>query len=182
MSSATALSDRLEPARERIGVATAEARERARSGAEIAKERAGEARERAAEAAERLEPTASRVADTAGTYAKRGLGLVAFLPDLLAKVLEVLSGLLSSAAEQGREVAARVEPPKHVRRRRGLRTAGWFGAGFLAGAVAGWVAHARAQAEPEPPYGHVDLDRQEESPYGEEATAIDARRHNTPVA
>lgn len=182
MSTATALSDRLDPARERIGVAAAGARERARTGAEVARERAGEARERAAEAAERLEPTASRVADTAGTYAKRGLGLLAFLPDVLSRVLEILSSLLSSAAEQGREVAARVEPPKHVRRRRGLKTAGWFGVGFLAGAVAGWVAHARAQAEPEPPYGHVDLDHQQVSPYGEEATAIDARRHNTPVA
>lgn len=183
MSTATALSDRIEPARERLGVAATEARERARSGAEVAKERAAEAKERAAEAAERFEPTASRVADTAGTYAKRGLGLLAFLPDVLSRLLEILSGLLSSAAEQGREVAARVEPPRHVRRRRGLKTAGWFGAGFLAGAVAGWIAHARAQAEPEPPYGHVDIDRPETvSPYGEEATAIDARRHNAPVA
>lgn len=182
MSTATALSDRLEPARERLGVAAIEARERARVGAEVARERAGDARERAAEVAERMEPTASRVADTAGTYARRGLGLVALLPDVVSRLLELLSHLLSGLADQGRELAARVEPPKHVRRRRGLKTVGWFGAGFLAGVVAGWVAHARAQQEPEPAYGHVDADDAEHSPYGEEATAIDARRHNTPVA
>ena len=171
MSTATTLSDRLDPARERIGAAATEAREKA-----------AEARLKAAETAERLEPTASRVADTAGTYAKRGLGLLAFLPDVLSQLLEIVSRLLSSAADQGREVAARVEPPRHVRRRRTLKTAGWFGLGFLAGGVAGWIAHARAQAEPEPPYGEVDLDRAQVSPYGDEAAAIDARRHNAPVA
>lgn len=172
---ATALTDRLEPARERLGVAATEARERARAGA-------AEARERASEVAERMEPTTSRVAETAGTAARRGLGLVALLPAVLSRLLELLSDVLSGAAEQGREVASRIEPPKKVRRRRGLKTAGWFGAGFLAGAVAGWVAHARAQQEPEPPYGHVDVDQVEASPYGEDAQAIDARHHNAPVA
>lgn len=180
MTSAT-LTDRLDPARERLEEAAGEARQRARV-------RAAEARDRAAEVAERVEPTAQRVADTAGTVARRGLGLVALLPDFLSRLLEILSHLLSGLAEQGREVAARVEPPKSVRRRRGLRTAGWFGAGFLVGGLAGWIAHARVHEDPEPPYGHVDVDQldtssyDDGSPYGQDATAIDARRHNAPIA
>lgn len=175
MSTATALTDRIEPARERLGVAASEARVRARAGAE-------EARERAAEVAERMEPTASRVADVAGTAAKRGLGLVALLPDLLSRILEILSRLLSGLADQGREVAARVEPPAHVRRRRGLRTAGWFGTGFLAGALAGWVAHARSQREAQPPYGHVEVEADHLEAYGADAAVIDARQDDAPVA
>ena len=183
MSRAT-LTDRLDPARERLEDVADEARERARVGAAAARVRATEARERAAEVAERMEPTASRVADTAGTYARRGLGIVALLPDLLSRVLEILSHLMSGLADQGREVASRVEPPRRVRRRRGLKTAGWFGAGFLLGGVAGWVAHARFEQEPEPPYGHVDLDRSDLASPGEAAPGaadIDARRQDTPA-
>lgn len=182
---ATSLTDRFEPALERAGAVTAEARDRARAGAGIARERASEAaseaRERAADVAERLEPTASRVAETTGTVVRRGIASAAVIPDVVGKVLEILSRLLSGLAEQGRGVAARIEPPKAQRRRSRLKIVGWFGAGFVAGTAAGWILHARSQEEPAPPYGYVDLDDREVSPYDDTAADIDARRHNTPV-
>lgn len=192
---ATALADRLEPVRERVGVLSAQARDRAKVGADSARvraaEAASEARTRASDVVERLDPTTSRVADTASDTVRRGLATVALLPDVVARALTVLSRLLSGLAEQGRGVAARIEPPRAHRRRTRLKTAGWFGAGFLAGTVTGWILHARAREEPAPPYGYVDLDEDDleamdaaasdEGAYGAGATDIDARRHNTSV-
>ncbi len=175
------LADRLEPARERL----AHAGDRAREGAEVARDRVAEgaevARERIAEVAEQVEPTVSRSASAAASAGRSALAVASTLPSLLSKLLGLLSVLSASLAERGREVAARVEPPKAERRRSTLRTAAWFGGGFGVGVAAGWVLHARMQEpahEADDGYGHAPA----ESPYGADAAAIDARRENAPTS
>lgn len=176
-NASSALADRLEPARERVSAATAEARERARVGAEIA-------RDRATEVADRLEPAAHDASEAAGRLARRAVSAASTLPDVLGRVLEVLSRLLSSLAEQGREVAAQIEPPKKHKRRSRLRTAAWFGGGFVAGAATGWVLHARTtRDEPDLFYEEVGpAAAVDTGTYDDRAAAIDARRTDTPVA
>lgn len=175
--SATNVTDRLEPARERLSSAA----ERARDGAEVARVRAREgaelARERAAEVAETVEPQARRGAAAVSRAGRTALQAGSLVPGLLSRVLALLATLTGGLAERGREVAARIEPPKTVRRRSKLRTAGWFVAGFGAGAATGWILRARTE-EPayDPQVGSTDV-----PPYGEEAAAIDARRENAPL-
>lgn len=177
----TKVADRLEPARERLS----HAGELAREGAEIARERAREgvevARERATEVTETLEPTVRRSTAAVSGAARSALAFLTVVPSLLAKLLAVLATLSGGLAERGREVAARVEPPRSERRRSAVRTAAWFAGGFTAGTAAGWVLHARMQERPyESDHGYGGTT--EGSPYGEEAEAIDARRENAPIA
>lgn len=149
----------------------------AREQAEVARLRAEElasvARERASEAGDQARERASEVADSVGPW--------------ITRLMALLSSVFAGLGERGREVAARVEPPARVRRRRRLATAGWVTGGFLAGAATGWVLHARLREQPQEPgplYGDTDAfhaDDRAVSPYGSDAEAIDARQENRPV-
>lgn len=125
--------------------------ERATEGAEIARERATEsaewARERASEAIEAAEPVGGRVMRAVKSLVRVLFSLFLTGPGVLAKVLGILSNLLSGVTERGREIAARVDPPKAERRKRRLAAVGWFAGGFAAGTAAGWVVHSRMNAE-----------------------------------
>jgi hypothetical protein len=46
--------------------------------------------------------------------------------------------------ERGRALAAAVEPPASLRRRRRARTVAWTGGGFALGFAAGWLVHQRS--------------------------------------
>lgn len=190
----TSLGDRLDPARERVTEAGDRLRERVEPAVEVALSRAGEAREvarhraeeareRATEVAKELEPTRRRVAEKAGPTLRTLVGFLAVIPSLLARLFSLASSLSDTLAEQGREVAARVEPPKHVKRSNRLRTAGWAAGGFAAGLATGWVIHSRTHEHPQQPeydFGASSVPGATAgtatSPYGEDAEAIDARR------
>lgn len=167
MSAAEQLVDRLEPTRERLVAAGHDARERAHDAAQALEPH--------------LEAGTRTVGQVAGRVGRRSAAVAATLPGLLSRVLAILSSLLENVAEQGREVAARVEPPRTVKRRSRLRTASWVGGGMAVGFVAGWVAHAR-MAEPAAPPSYESSPGVGESPYDEERAApIDARRTGSGV-
>lgn len=174
----TAVADRLEPARERA----LQARERAAEGAGIARERAAEgleiARERATEgvehASEAIQPLWRRVSALVASLVTTVLSLAAAGTGTASRALTAVSSAAGSLAEQGREVADKVEPSKAERRRGKLRSVGLFAGGFAAGAATGYVIKARSESHgPQP---SVTGAPGAGSTYGQEAAAIDARR------
>lgn len=176
----TSLRDRLpgtdtsSSARERVELA----RERAAAAAEEARRRAEEAASSTRAAAQ---VSAVRAQELAGRTKERTEGITDSLGGLFTQIVAALSTLLSGASDTVRGAAARVAPPTAVRRRRKLRTAAWFAGGFAAGAATGWVLHARLRAESQPAdvlYGDLRDGQLDESPYGRDAEAIDARREN----
>lgn len=161
--------DAAEPARQRVSEASSRAADRAREVAEAAAPHVQHAREAA-------RPVAGRVKDAANETA----GIAATVLD---RVVAVLKALVGDLDEKGRELAYTIEPPRTVTRRSRFRAAGWFAGGFALGAGLGWFAHRRYQEDriegARVPEQHVrDVAREDaaDAPYGEEASAIDARR------
>lgn len=154
-----------------------------------ARERAEEVRARTEDLSAAARERAERIADTAEPHvrdvAARASAATAAVPGIVERILDGLGRALGFLGEGGRLMAARVAPPASVRRRERVRTAGWFVGGMAVGAAAGWVAHARMHHEPQEPYAppasqELPLRRAAaaESPYGDDAAAIDARREN----
>jgi hypothetical protein len=146
------LTDRLEPARER-----------ARVGAE-------HARDRAADVIDDIEPVAAGALRRLFRTIRSLVGALMVVPQVLAGLLGLVSRGLGGVADRGRLLAAKVEEPASLRRRRRARAVGLVAGGFGAGFVTGWILHARLQQPPAP----AELD--DESPYGEDASPIDVRR------
>lgn len=165
---ASAVRERIEPAREQVSATTAEALGRVEAAANAAagragdvaaevrdraEEVAGEARERVTGAAsglkEAVEPAAERVRGGVTGTIRSLLAALAALPAAVSGLGSAVESVVDQATESGREVVYRLEPPRSVRRRSALRSAGWFLVGFLGGVVTGWLVSSRANPEPE---------------------------------
>jgi hypothetical protein len=115
-----------------------------------AREAAGPAVARAREASE---PALAEASAALGSALRMLLRVVALLPQVGARVLAGLSGLLSGLADRSAELAD-VPPPSRVGRRR--RALLWFVGGFATGAAAGYAvseltrqdAHDQLDQEP----------------------------------
>ncbi|MDX1658466.1 MAG: hypothetical protein R3343_06570 [Nitriliruptorales bacterium] len=176
------IRDRLETALPSNKTRTEAARERARETAEEVRVRASEAAEKArSRAADVADDARDRAEELANESRDRAEDLADWLWPWLRRLLDFLSSLFSSVTEQGRVALSRVEDPPAVKRRGRWKTAAWFAGGFTLGAATGWILHARLQGEAQPPEGLYATEPSSElsdSPYGEDAEAIDARRQN----
>lgn len=108
-----------------------------------------------------IESKADDLSGTVGPVARAVGASLAVLPAVISRLLALAAALLELLSDRGRQVAERVEergrelaagidPPARIRRRRALRTAGWFLGGFAAGAATGYVV---ARREPRGLYG-----------------------------
>ncbi|MBW3663754.1 MAG: hypothetical protein KY469_11695 [Actinobacteria bacterium] len=100
--------------------------------------------------------TAAAVRDVAATTAETARELAEEVPGLLARIVAALTAFVQvlgsrsrevtgELEERGRALAASVEPPRGIRRRRRVRTAAWAGGGFALGFAAGWLVRQRAE-------------------------------------
>jgi hypothetical protein len=171
----TTATEAAHDAQGRLSTLSGEARVRGQELAETARGRSEElgveARDRAKVLGTQAKHRAQGIVTAAGEAspdAAQGFGdlvgavvsAVAAVPLLLARLLRLATVWVDRATEQGRTVAARVEPPKSVRRSRRARTAAVASGAFGIGFALGWVLHERLHAEPEHPYvepGATDL-------------------------
>lgn len=140
-------------ARERSAPLRASARERAEELGEQARDRAKDRAQHLVSATHRATPDA---AAGFGDLVAAVVTALAAVPMLFARLLRLAGVWVDRAADQGRDLAASVEPSKRVRRRRHARTAAWAGGAFGVGFAAGWLVHDRmqrqsAEAEPDEP-------------------------------
>lgn len=145
------LGDVAHDAQEKLTDAGSEARARSQEVAAVARTRAAEAgteaRGRAEDLVRSAQPAGHDAAESIGDLVAAIVTALAAVPTFIARLLRLGTVWVDRAAEQGRQVADRVEPSRRARRRSHLRTAAWAGGGFGLGFAVGWVAHQRMQAD-----------------------------------
>lgn len=167
------VTEKTRAARERVGPAADAAREAVGATAETVREGAGTAAKVVRESADTAADVARAAADTTAHVVRDAVGTTAAVardaaevtvdtarelaeqvPGIVARIISAISAFLRLAGSRSREVtgdlgdrgralAASIDPPKNVRRKRRAKTIAWAGGGFAVGFLAGWIVHER---------------------------------------